>query len=249
MWADATRLRALANLLFGLSAVWLLGSGLSYAVHLPVFALRAVELTAAPTHATAEELRLVVAQVQGNFFTADLQRTRQALEQLPWVRSASVRRKFPWALQVELEEQVALARWNQGDLVNTYGEVFHAETDERLPVFLGEAHHSHQVAEAYVEMTRQLQPLQRQITRVVLSPRLAWQIELDDGLQLALGREAMGERLARFVRVYPSILADMPGRPRHGGAEPFASKLVPADVSGLRRVDLRYRDGFAVANG
>lgn len=224
MWADTTRLRTLANLVLGASVIWLLWSGLRYAVQLPVFALRAVELTVAPTHATAEQLRAVVGQVQGNFFTADLQRTRQALEQLPWVRGASVRRKFPWALQVELEEHVALARWNQGDLVNTYGEVFHADTDERLPVFLGEAHNSHQVAEAYIEMNRQLQPLRRQITRIVLSPRMAWQIELDDGLQLALGREAMSERLARFVRVYPSSLAAIPG---------------------LRRVDLRYRDGFA----
>ncbi len=228
MWGDATRLRALANLLFGLSAVWLLGRGLSYAVHLPVFALRAAELAAAPTHTTAEQLRAVVVQVQGNFFTTDLQRTRQALEQLPWVRSASVRRKFPWALQVELEEQVALARWNQGDLVNTYGEVFHAETDERLPVFLGEAHNALLVAQTYSEMNRLLVPLQRHVTRIVLSPRLAWQIELDDGLQLALGREAMAERLARFVRVYPSSLVTMPG---------------------AHRIDLRYRDGFAVTNG
>ncbi|MDP2759202.1 MAG: cell division protein FtsQ/DivIB [Sideroxyarcus sp.] len=224
MWADATRLRAIANLLLGVSAVWLLWFGMNYTLRLPAFALRTVELTTAPGHVTVAQLRSVVDQVQGNFFTIDLQRTRQSLEQLPWVRQASVRRRFPWALQVVLEEHVALASWNGSELVNTYGEVFHAETDERLPAFAGEAHNSRQIAQTYAGMNRQLQPLQRHIARIALSPRLAWRLELDDGLQVALGREAVSERLARFVRVYPSSVAAMPG---------------------VRRVDLRYRDGFA----
>lgn len=225
MWADAPRMQALTRVMLGVSAAWLLWFGMNYVVHLPQFGLRAVELTAAPGHVTAAQLHAVVAQVQGNFFTADLRRTRQSLEQLPWVRRASVHRKFPWLLQVELEEHVALARWNQADLVNTNGEVFHAETNERLPAFSGEMHHARQVTQAYGEMNRQLQPLRRRITQIALSPRLAWHIELDDGVQLALGREAVSERLARFVTVYPSSVATMPG---------------------VRRVDLRYRDGFAV---
>ena len=227
MWADADRLRAFTNLVLGLSALWIVWNGLNYAVHLPQFALRAVALTAAPGHITAAQLRTVTAQVHGNFFTVDLQRTRQALERLPWVRRASVRRKFPWTLEIELEEHIVLARWNQSDLVNTHGEVFHADTDEPLPAFSGEAHNALLVAQAYGEMNQLLAPLQRQVARVVLSPRMAWQIELDDGLKLALGREATSERLARFVRVYPSSQAAMPR---------------------VRRIDLRYRDGFAVAN-
>lgn len=225
MWADTTRLRALTNLLLGATALWLVWGGVRYTLHLPLYALRAVELTTVPQHLDVVQLRAVVAQVRGNFFTVDLRRTRQSLEQLPWVRRASVHRKFPWMLQVELEEHIALARWNQSELVNTYGEVFHAETKERLPVFSGEAHRSHEVAQAYGEMNQQLQPLQRQIKRITLSPRLAWQLELDDGLQVALGREAIAERLARFVRAYPSSVAAIPG---------------------VRQVDLRYRDGFAV---
>lgn len=226
MWADATRVRTLANLVLGASVIWLLWSGLGYAVQHPAFALRAVELTAAPTHTTAEQLRRVVAQGQGNFFTIDLQRMRQSLEQLPWVRHADVRRKFPWTLEIELEEHVALARWNQRDLVNTYGEVFHAESTLRLPEFSGDAQYARLVMETCGEMNRLLVPLRRHIARIALSPRMAWQIELDDGLQLVLGREAVIERLARFVRVYPSSLAAMPG---------------------VRRIDLRYRDGFAMA--
>lgn len=226
MWTDVARMQALTKGILGASAAWSLWVGLNYVVHLPQFALRVVELTAAPTHTTVEQLRTVIEQGEGNFFTIDLLRTQQALEQLPWVRHVAVRRKFPWALEIELEEHVALARWNQRDLVNTYGEVFHADTDERLPVLQGEAREAHRMVKMYHEMNRLLQPLRRQIVRMELSSRKAWQIELDNGLQLVLGREAVSERLARFVRLYPVSLAAMPD---------------------VRRVDLRYRDGFALA--
>lgn len=225
MWADVARLRALTRLVLGVSVFWLLWFGLNHVLHLPAFSLRAVELVRVPAHVTVAQLQGVVAQVQGNFFTVDLSRTRQALQQLPWVRQASVRRKFPWVLQVELEEHVALARWNGTDLVNTNGEVFHAKTDGSLPEFFGEARHARLIAQSHGEMNRQLLPLQRHIRRIVLSPRMAWQIELDGGLVLVLGREAVNERLARFVRGYPGLA------------------LMPQ----VYRVDLRYRDGFAVA--
>ncbi|MDP1635554.1 MAG: cell division protein FtsQ/DivIB, partial [Gallionellaceae bacterium] len=65
-----------------------------------------------------------------------------------------------------------------------------------------------------------------QIVQLSLSPRYAWQVTLDDGMVIELGRDEMQQRLARFVAVYPYSLAAM-ARP-------------------VRHVDLRYRNGFAV---
>ena len=117
-------------------------------------------------------------QVSGNFFTVDLESTRQAFEKLPWVRKVSVRRKFPWSLEVEVEEQVALARWNGKDLVNTHGEVFAGITDQDLPVFTGQPDSSQQVTRMYGELNAALQPMKQQIAQISLSPRYAWQVKL-----------------------------------------------------------------------
>ena len=165
-------------------------------------------------------------QVRGNFFTVDLAETRAAFQQLPWVRSVSVRRKFPWQLEVAIEEHIALARWNKTALVNTYGELFEAKSDEALPEFSGEQENSLVVARMYGELEQELLPMQRHIVRLDLSPRMSWQVKLDDGMELALGREAMSERLARFVKVFPYSVA--------------------VRVPNARRIDLRYRNGFAV---
>lgn len=226
MWDNAPLLRALANLLFGLSLVLMVYGAVRYVLRLPIFPLNAVQLSAVPKRVPAELMeRVVHEQVQGNFFTVDLTRTRRAFEQLPWVRKVSVRRKFPWSLEVEVEEQVALARWNGTALVNTHGEVFTAKCEESLPAFIGQPDTSAQVASMYGELNGKLQPLQQQIAQISLSPRFAWQVRLSNGMVLELGREQMQQRVERFVGVYPYSLATLSHAPVH--------------------VDLRYRNGFA----
>jgi cell division protein FtsQ len=226
MWDNAPLLRSIANALFGLSLVLVLYGVVRYVLCLPVFPLHAVELTAAPQRVSSEQLEKVVhEQVSGNFFTVDLEATRLAFEKLPWVRKVSVRRKFPWSLQVEVEEQVALAHWNGKELVNTHGEVFAGKADHDLPVFTGQPDSSQQVTQMYGELNAVLQPMKQQIAQISLSPRYAWQVKLDNGMVLELGREEMQQRLKRFVTVYPYSLAALARPASH--------------------VDLRYRNGFA----
>jgi cell division protein FtsQ len=226
MWDNTPLLRGIANVLFGVSFVLVLYGTVRYVLHLPVFPLHVVELTAVPQRVSSELMEKVVhEQVSGNFFTVDLEATRQAFEKLPWVRKVSVRRKFPWSLEVEVEEQVALARWNGTSLVNTYGEVFSATTDQVLPVFIGQPETSPQVTQMYADLNAALQPLHQQIVQISLSPRYAWQVKLDKGMVLELGREEMQERMTRFVKVYPYSLAALARPANH--------------------VDLRYRNGFA----
>lgn len=226
MWDNAPLLRNIANALFGISLVLVLYGTLRYVLSLPVFPLRAVELTAEPQRVPTELLEKVVReQLSGNFFTVDLEQTRQAFESLPWVRKVSVRRKFPWSLEIEIEEQVALARWSGTELVNTHGEVFAGMTEQVLPIFIGQPDTSLQVTQMYGELNAALQPLRQQITQISLSPRYAWQVKLDKGMVLELGREEMQARLSRFVKVYPYSLAALTRPANH--------------------VDLRYRNGFA----
>jgi cell division protein FtsQ len=226
MWDNTPLLRGIANLLFGLSLVLVLYGTVRYVLRLPVFPLRAVELTAAPLRVSHDQMKEVVReQVSGNFFTVDLEHTRQAFEKLPWVRKVSVRRKFPWSLEVEVEEQVALARWNGTALVNTHGEVFIARTEQVLPAFIGQPDTSGLVTQMYGELNSALQPLQQHISQISLSPRFAWQVKLDKGMVLELGREEMQARLSRFVKVFPYSLAALARPANH--------------------VDLRYRNGFS----
>lgn len=226
MWDNAAQLRTLANTLLGISMLLILFAGVRFTLHLPVFAIKTVQIKNISEHVSIEQMKRVIhEQIRGNFFTVDLRHARQAFEQLPWVRKVSVRRKFPWGLEVEVEEQVALARRSETTLVNTYGEIFSARSQQILPVFIGQADASIQMKTMYGELAAKLQPLQQQIVKLSLSPRFAWQLSLDNGMVLELGREQMQQRMARFVDVYPYSLATLKHTVTH--------------------VDLRYSNGFA----
>lgn len=226
MWDKPQALNQLASTLFGISLLLLLFGALHYTLHLPVFSLRVLQLSAAPQRVDVAQIEEVVRnELRGNFFTVDLASVRQAFEQLPWVRKVSVRRQFPWQLEVTLEEHVALARWNGSGLVNTHGEVFAAQTEQVLPKFIGQPETASEVTQMYNAFGEQLAPLKHSLLQVSLSPRRAWQLRLDNGMVLELGREQAQQRLARFVDVYPYSLAPLQRT--------------------VNYVDLRYKSGFA----
>jgi cell division protein FtsQ len=226
MWDDVLALRKLTRTLFGLSLLLLLVGAIGIALRQPVFALRTVQLDGVPQRVDRAQLESAVRDsLRGNFFTVNLDQARLAFEKLPWVRRVSVRRHFPWQLDVALEEHTALARWNGTALVNIQGEVFAAKDADALPEFNGPEGAAAEMAQRYARFSEMLAPLGLGVAQVTVSSRYAWQLRLKDGVVLELGREQIEERLERFAVAYPQYLAAM---------------KTPA-----RFVDLRYRNGFA----
>jgi cell division protein FtsQ len=200
---------------------------ISIAIHLPVFALRHVEVLGATRHVTRAQVEGIVKMgLTGTFFTVDLQQVRTAFEKLPWVREVKLRRQWPDRLEVEITEHVALARWGSTALVNTQGETFHAAYDGKLPVFVGPAGTSKEMAIQYEFFHRNLSAIHARPVLVQLTARRAWQVKLDNGLTLQLGRDDVEMRLARFIAVHERTIGALARR--------------------IEYVDLRYPNGFAV---
>jgi len=156
---------------------------------------------------------------------ASLAAVRDAARRIAWVRDATVRRRFPDTVEIQLETHVALARWNEAALVSRRGEVFVADYDAVLPRFRGADGAAPVMARQYPALAAALAPLGSAIAEVRLSARGAWQVTLDSGLDLDLGRGAVEARIARFVSAWPELAA-------RGIAAAHA--------------DLRYPNGFAL---
>ena len=244
MWNKPELLHMISSTLFGICFVLVLYGALHYTLHLPVFALRVVSISTAPHQVLPAQIEAIARnELNGNFFTIDLESTRQALESIPWVRKVSMRRHFPWRLEITLEEHVALANWNDAGLVNTHGAVFWAETSQQLPNFIGQPDSAAEITQMYAELTKQLAPLKQGIAEISLSPRRSWQLRLNNGTLLKLGREQSKQRLARFVAVYPYSLMTMKQNDEffHAGKAPHEN----GQQHRVAYVDLRYSNGFA----
>jgi cell division protein FtsQ len=218
---------AAANALFGLAALLAAYLLWSAATRLAVFELSEVRVSSTLSRVTRGEIEDVVRrELRGNFLTVDLAAAGAAFEKLAWVRRADVRRQWPTRLEVAIEEHVALARWGSRALVNTHGEVFAATQQGELPLFIGPEGTAREITIQYRYFTRNLEAIGAAPVQVRVSPRRAWQLRLDNGLTLELGREQVEARLARFVGAYGATIARL-------GAD-------------IRHVDLRYANGFAV---
>ncbi len=234
MWDSPRLLNAAANALFALALALAVHAAYRALLESPAFPLRSIRVEGELYHvARGEILSALEERVSGNFFAVDLDAVRGLFEGIPWVRRAEVRRRWPDRLEVRLEEQVALARWRQGQdgrLVNTYGELFAGRSDAQLPLFAGPAGSEADLTRRYTAFRELLAPFALAPQQVLVSPRYAWQLKLSNGLSVQLGRDSerdrIADRLARFISVYAQTVGRF-SRP-------------------LEYVDLRYSNGFAL---
>ena len=177
MWDKPNILNWIANAFFAIALVLFIYGAVFVIVHLPIFPLNEVRVEGELKHVTREQVKLISSRyLQGNFFTMNLVKTRQAFEKLPWARTVSVRRRWPNRLEVTIEEHAALARWGNVALVNTHGELFHAASDADLPVFYGPGDGVKEVAKYYSEFSGLIMPANLKLTEITLTPRRSWQV-------------------------------------------------------------------------
>jgi len=156
---------------------------------------------------------------------ATLVAVREAARRVAWVREASARRRFPDGMEIRLETHKPLARWTEGQLVSTTGEIFAAAHDGKLPRFAGPEGSAGEIAREYPALAAALAPLGSPLAEVRVSARGAWEVALESGLVLELGRGERVPRIERFVAAWPQI--------SKGEAAP-------------KYADLRYPNGFAL---
>ena len=236
-WDRPQLINLIADLLLLFGSAALAYSLVLAAIRLPFFPLRQVVVVHALEKVTPAQIAFVAKSFAGNFFTVNLEAVRTSFEKQSWVRHASVRRRWPDGIELDLEEHVAAARWQQGAtdmrLVNLQGEVFIAPAalaQGSLPLFSGPEGSAAQVLERYREFSALLSAQGRKLRAVALSARQAWQLHLDDGLTLDLGRDQpnhpIEERLARFSRTYNAVQARL--------------------KTAISVIDMRYPNGFAL---
>lgn len=244
MWNDARLLNAAAALMLAAALLMLGWAGARWILHRKTFDLRGVTVIAADgsalRHVNLVTVRAVaLPELKGNLFEIDLAAARRAFEAMPWVRHATVARRWPDRLVVEIEEHVPFAVWSDGRGVNTFDELFAvngAELDQYgdLPNLDGPIGTERRVAQRFRQLRSWLAPLALEPVAVELSSRFAWRADLagNNGRAVAIefGREqsdaTLEQRAQRLVSAWKPMLARF-------GRLPNA-------------IDLRYANGFAV---
>jgi cell division protein FtsQ len=182
---------------------------------------------------------IVERNINGGYFTLDLDPVRDRLLQQPWVESVNLRRQWPAQLTVDVQEQQPVAYWNEKSFINDKGNVFTPKvmiTDLELPHFFGPRGQHEMVWKFMNTLYQEMALLDYEVVSLKMDARHAWQIEVasnhghsDSPIKVRLGRFDTDKRLKRFVAILPAL----------AGTAQLDENMI--DV-----IDMRYPNGFAV---
>ena len=167
--------------------------------------------------------------IQGGYFNIDVSDVKARIESLPWVDRAYVKRQWPDTLIIMVTEQQALARWGEAGLINLRGQAFYPDKGSipaGLPQINGPEGFQSQLLEQYQQMNALLAPTGFRIRQLDMDARRSITLQLDEGLNIILGRDAYQSRLERFIRMY--------------------EKLLVTEIRYIRQIDMRYTNGFTI---
>jgi len=177
-----------------------------------------------------QQLRAAVLPYAGQgFFAVRLQAAQDAVEKLPWVERAEVRKRWPDVIEVEVTEHKPFARWGADRLLSQQGRLFPIPKGlavDGLPQLAGPDTQVQEVVALYNESRELFAPLGLRVESLGMDRRGSWSLALDSGTRVVIGRADARPRLQRFVRMLPQLLA--------------------RDPHALQRADLRYTNGFAL---
>lgn len=180
-------------------------------------------LSPAALQARAEDV------VRGGFFNVNVDVIRSVLLKEPWVREVTVRRIWPDGLSLQVQEQVAVVRWGEDELLNEQGQLFKPAAGtlpEDLPVLRGPPGTQSEALARFRSLQHALGPHGLEIVELKVSDRRSWSFTLAGGPSVNLGRNDFAARVQRFAAFVPAFLA--------------------ADLARIDVIDMRYTNGFAV---
>jgi len=208
----------------------LIGGGLAGATWALDRPIRVVSIDGSFQRVSPGQIETAVAQfATEGFMSADLDAIQRAVEAVPWVDHARVQRRWPNTLHVTVVEETAAARWGQSGLLNTRGRLFVREASHvpaELPRLSGPDGTETQVAARYLATQGRMLEAGMRIAALRLDERGAWEMDLDNGVTVRLGRRDVDERLERFIHTASSVIAHR--------------------LNDVSYVDMRYSNGFAI---
>jgi cell division protein FtsQ len=195
------------------------------------FPMNTIKITATYRHISRQQLESILSETlsKSSFFTLPVRQLSAKLKALPWTKSVYIERIWPDVLKINLVENTPVAVWNDVMLTED-GKLFNPGNSQdenfQLPHLRGPRDQQQEVLQVYQKMSKML--LMHGFSTALLEKRdnQAWELTLDNGILIHLGKQDIDAKIIRFCKAYPAVFSK--------------------NLSRLVSVDLRYPRGMAV---
>lgn len=163
------------------------------------------------------------------FLRINLNDIKEEIEQVNWVKSVSLERRWPDQINITIEEEDIIGWWNKDSIINSKGNLFLLD-QQSLPSglieFYGPNGQQAMVFEKYLLFAEELTARGILIEKVVLDFKGSWSVTIRPNITLRFGKENISERFDRFLMIWDESLLD--------------------NLAVIEYIDLRYTEGFSV---
>jgi cell division protein FtsQ len=194
--------------------------------------IRVVRIEAELSIDEQQQVRGAIDSLVGQgMLTLDLDEVVATMRQLAWPRLVSARREWPDELVVQLVKETFVARWGDLGALNSAGEVFPGvELAADVPMLRADLAGGPRAMQVFQLLHGALGSSGPSIVVLEQTRSGEWQVEVDDGFRVALGREDLAARLGRFLAVHREVLVDR------------AAEVEWVDARYMNGVAVRWRD-------
>lgn len=140
---------------------------------------------------------------RASLFSVDAEAVRERILAMPLVQEATVRKLFPDGLQISLVEREPFALWQRNGevfVVSADGKPIDTLRDDRfvrLPLVVGEG--ANERAVAFAKLLDAQPSLKPYVRAGILVGQRRWTLKLDNGVDVRLPEENVGEAMARLA--------------------------------------------------
>ena len=185
------------------------------------------ELKRVDTSEVAEVLKKV--ENLESLILGDVNNIKLQIEEVDWVSSVSVRKRWPDILNIYIEEFEPVAIFNENKLLTEKGELFFVQNVHDLNNMIKVQAPLGSQTKILKKTRRFLEILEYHnltLVKIKLTKRYAWSLILTNNIEVQLGKEDVFNRLQRFALLY--------------------SKLESKEKNTLKYADARYDTGLAI---
>ena len=201
------------------------------------FSVAAIEMDGLQRVSEFQVLEALELSDQPSLVLFDAGRARERLEQIAWIRTASIQKFYPGTLRVQIDEQVPYALWQRGDItsvINKSGQVITDDVDGRYANLLRVVNHGAQLrAGEIMDVLDKFPGLRARVRAAKLRSERRWDLAMENGIIVRLPEFDIEDALAELARM-----------DRQGGL--LSRDIVAVDLRLKDRVVVRLSEDAAV---
>lgn len=216
--------------------IWFFWNIVKFSNVLFIFPLSKIIIKGNQNFTTTEDINQIISDIKYSkkFIQNDIITIQTNISKIPWIQKASIEKKWPDSLIVQILEYIPIGFWNDIYFIDIHGTIFYVPKHrlnniKNLLKIYAPQNSEKIILHALLEIKSILEKKQISLNTIYVGEQFNWNLTIENNLKIRLGRYDKIYKLRRFVTIYPVLL-----------------KIAQKENKKMKYIDLRYNSGLSV---